>query len=464
MTLPPALPPSAPLVGDTLRGALLDSRNRWRDLVALSADIAFETDAQGRFVFVSPDPVLGWPASMLLGQPAELLLLADADGTTGFNPFHPFNPVRRRRAWLKRPDGSGVCLAFAAAPLTDAEGRIVGARGVGEDTTAQDRYDSAVAAALRRGEVLDHILCRMRLEVMAPKMMEAVLTSLITALGAEGAAVLGTLGNGHSPSVLYQAGNALPAVLHTALGMLHGDDTDPLVTMAPDGRKLLVCSSQKRFAQQTGLVLWRVPGGRDWDNEERVLASSAGGIVRMILDHDSIQREMARQARTDPLTGLLNRRAFMDELPRRLERLDRDGLPGTLMFVDLDHFKQINDLRGHDLGDATLCIAATLLRDMVRQADLVARLGGDEFAIWLDGADELAAAERAEHLRIAGPRALAPMAEGTGVQLTLSIGLATRWPSRGEDIETVLRRADQAMYEVKRNGRGHWRVAHPEGA
>jgi diguanylate cyclase (GGDEF)-like protein len=233
--------------------------------------------------------------------------------------------------------------------------------------------------------------------------------------------------------------------------------------MAPDGRMVLVCSSQTRFAEQTGLALWRIPGGRDWDNEERVLASSATGIIRMILDHDSIQREMARQARTDPLTGLLNRRAFMEELARRLDRLDREGLPGTLLFVDLDHFKQLNDVRGHEAGDTALCVTATLLRDTVRPADLVARLGGDEFAIWLDGADDLAAAERAEHLRIAGPSALATLAEGIGVPLTVSIGIATRWPFRGEDIETVLHRADQAMYEVKRSGRGHWRVAHPEG-
>ena len=454
--------PGGELFADTLRSALLDSRNRWRDLVSLTADLAFETDAWGRFVFVSPDPALGWPVSTLLGQPAELLLAA-ADGTIGFNPFRPTSAVRRRRAWLKRPDGSGICLAFAAAPLTDAEGRIIGSRGIGQDTTEQDGYDSAVAAALRRGEVLDHILWRMRQEVLAPKMMEAALTSLTTALGAEGAAVLDVLGDGARPGVLYETGRSLPEVLHTALSLLQTDSADPLVSMASDGRRVLACSSQTRFAEQTGLALWRIPGGRDWDNEERVLASSATGIIRMILDHDSIQREMARQARTDPLTGLLNRRAFMEELARRLDRLDREGLPGTLMFVDLDHFKQLNDVRGHETGDTALCVTATLLRDTVRPADLVARLGGDEFAIWLDGADDLAAAERAEHLRIAGPSALATLAEGIGVPLTVSIGIATRWPSRGEDIETVLHRADQAMYEVKRSGRGHWRVAHPEG-
>ena len=454
--------PAEGALGDRLRNALLDSRNRWRDLVTLAADIAFETDAWGRFVFISPDPALGWPATTLLGQPAELLL-ADAGGATGFNPFRTATAVRRRQAWLKRSDGTGVCLAFAAAPLTDSEGRIIGARGIGQDTTEQDGHDTAMAAALRRGEVLDHILWRMRQEVMAPKMMEMALTSLTTALGAEGAAVLDVLGDGARPGVLNQTGSSLLAVQHTALSALQRDSHEPQVAMAPDGRRVLVCTTQTRFAEQTGLALWRIPGSREWDNEERVLASSAAGIIRTILDHDSIQREMARQARTDPLTGLLNRRAFMDELNRRLDRLDREGLPGTVMFVDVDHFKQLNDKLGHELGDEALCITAELLRDTVRPADLVARLGGDEFAMWLDGADALAAAERAEHLRIAGPRALASLTDGVGMSMTLSIGIATRWPCRGEDIETVLHRADQAMYEVKRNGRGHWRVAHPEG-
>ena len=120
-----------------LRDALLDSRGRWRDLVAMAADLAFETDADGRLVFISPDPAIGWAASALIGQPAEMLLLADADGGSGFNPFRPPRHLRRRRAWLRRPDGSSICLAFAAAPLLDAQGSCIGARGVGQDTTEQ---------------------------------------------------------------------------------------------------------------------------------------------------------------------------------------------------------------------------------------------------------------------------------------------------------------------------------------
>ena len=107
-----------------------------------------------------------------------------------------------------------------------------------------------------------------------------------------------------------------------------------------------------------------------------------------------------------------------------------------------------------------LCAPPTCCATAVRPADLVARLGGDEFALWLDGADESTAAERAEHLRLAGPRALAATA---GERRAADPVDRHRHPlaGRGEDIETVLHRADQAMYEVKRSGRGHWRVAHP---
>ncbi|MCW3474833.1 sensor domain-containing diguanylate cyclase [Limobrevibacterium gyesilva] len=452
----------APLPEAALREALLDSRQRWRDLVTMAADFAFETDAQGRLVFIAPDPALGWGAAALLGQPADLLL-ADAGGASGFNPFRPTAPVRRRRGWLRRPDGGHVCLTFAAAPLLDSEGRIVGARGIGQDVTEQNGYDTQVAAALRRGELLDHILWRMRQEVLAPRMMQAALDALVTALGAEGCAVVDMIGDGVAPMVLHEIGASLPHVLHTAMTLLESGTDAPSQASAQDGRLVLVCPSRSRFGEQAGFVLWRQPGGRLWDTDELVLASSATGIIRVILEHDAIQREMARQARTDPLTGLFNRRAFLDEMARRVDRLERDGLPGTLMFVDLDNFKALNDCRGHDAGDEALCITGHLLRQTVRPSDLVARLGGDEFALWLDGADEFTAAERAESLRVEGPKALAHLTAGHDpAALSMSIGIATRWPGQGEDIEMLIHRADQVMYEVKRAGRGHWRVSRAE--
>src|SRR5579875_3504442 len=189
---------------DPLRDALLDSRQRWRDIAAISCDLVFETDAEGRFVFLAPDPMLGWRPATLLGRTAQTLLVDRTPGA--FNPFSPTSLQRRRRAWLQREDGRKVCIAFAATPLLDEEGCIVGARGAGVDVTEQDAYDAAVAAQLRRGEVVDHILWQMRQEVLAPRMMQAVLEALVQALGADGAALLDTLATDDYTMVRHQSG------------------------------------------------------------------------------------------------------------------------------------------------------------------------------------------------------------------------------------------------------------------
>lgn len=454
----PSSPPPDRAPGERLCITLLDSRQRWRDFAMLAGDLVFETDAWGRLVFLAPDPVLGWPISTLLGQPAERLLNGDLV-SQGFNPFRPTAQLRQRRAWLNRPDGRSVCFLFAAAPLLDETGRIIGARGVGQDVSEQDGHDAAITTALRRGEVLDHILWRMRQEVLAPRMMQSALDSLISAVGLEGAAVIDMMGDGVLPGVLHQSGPGLSAVLHTALSVLEVRQVETRQARTPDGRYVLVCPCQTRFGEQAGLVLWRGADGREPDADDVTLANSATGLVRVILEHESIQREMARQARTDSLTGLLNRRAFFDEMSRRFDRLERDSAPGTLLFIDLDHFKALNDSRGHDIGDEALCITANLLRGTVRPQDLVARLGGDEFALWLDNTDEFAAAERAESLRLEGPAHLAHLGDPGVPGLSMSIGIATRWPGRGEDIEALIQRADQVMYEVKRAGRAHWRVS-----
>ncbi len=449
------------VAGDNLRDALLDSRQRWRDPVIQAADFAFETDEWGRFVFVVPDPALGWSASTLVGQPAELLL-ADGAERTSFNPFRVGVAVRRRRAWLKRGDGGVASLTFAAAPLLDPQGRVVGARGIGLDVTEYDGHEAQVAATFRRSEVLDHILWRMGQEVLAPRMMSGALDALVNALGAEGAGVIVQPADTGEAILAHQAGGGGTAVLGVAAGLLQRGAAAGGQAGNEDGRRVLVASCQPRFGDPACLAVWRAAGARPWDNEDRLLLGAAANLVRFVLEHEAIQREMARQARTDPLTGLLNRRAFLEEIARCAERLDREEMPGTLMFVDLDNFKVVNDAMGHEMGDQVLIHTATLLRNVVRPTDLVARLGGDEFAVWLNGADHMTAAERAEQLRTQVPREMSELGGGNPLRLGVSIGIATRRHASEEPIDSVMRRADMAMYAVKHQGRGHWLVA-PEG-
>ena len=468
---PPTLAPAnLPLSGfagaDSLRGALLDSRQRWRDLVTVSADFAFETDAWGRLIFVIPDPALGWSSASLIGQPAERLLVEGA----GFDPFRVTAPVRHRRTWLRRGDGGSACLTIAAMPITDRTGAVVGVRGLGVDMTEADAQGARMAAALRRGEVLEHILRRTSHEVLAPRMMKAALESLVDAVGAEGAAVVLDVGESGMSRIAHHAGQGAERMRPTLSAMLPVSPDHLGQATGIDGRPVLMAGCETRFGVFGGIAVWRTARGHDpaedvgagiraWDQDDRMLLLTATNVIRMVLEHEAIQREMHRQARTDPLTALLNRRAFMEELERHVDRLDRDDEPGTLMFADMDHFKAVNDAIGHEAGDRVLVAAADLLRRVVRPTDLVARLGGDEFAVWMNGVDHMTAAERADVLREALPREIAELLGPDAPRVGMSIGIACRRGGGHEPLDSVIRRADMAMYEVKRHGRGHWRVS-----
>ncbi len=455
-------PPAAVrTAADLVSRPLLDSRQRWRHMVALAADLAFETDDKGRFSFIAPDHVLGWSAGALIGQPSELMLVDDPVETS-YNPFRPHEPIRGRRIWVKHYDGSLACLAFAAAPLHDAHGRVTGARGLAFDVTEHHATASRIAASLRRGEVLDYILWCVAQEVMAPRMMEAALSALANALAAEGATVAAAQPGG-TVEKLHETGHGSDTVREAAIRLVAEHGAEPGQVLTVDGSAVMAVGCQTRFGAHASLAVWRHADPRPWDRDDTQLVRSAASIIRMVLEHEAIQHEMGRQARTDPLTGLLNRRAFLEEMERHVGRLDQENVPGTLMFVDMDAFKAVNDKFGHEMGDHVLIHVAKMLRDLVRPFDLIARLGGDEFAVWMSGADHMTAAERADHLRKTAPAELAEVLGEAVPGLGLSIGIASRRAGSLEPIDNLIRRADLAMYEVKRGGRGHWRVSLLEG-
>ncbi|MCS6853400.1 MAG: diguanylate cyclase [Elioraea sp.] len=444
-----------PAVDSALRAALVESRQRWRDFVAMAADLAWETDGEGRLTFVHPDPALGWPAAELLGRPAEDLLAEAATGKPAFSPFRPEAQTRGVRAWLRRADGELVCLSFAAVPLYDQAGRLSGARGLARDVTEEERRSASLAAALRREALIDAILQEARTEILARDMLRAAVRALLPALGAAGAAVLE--GRNGSLSPVAKDGEPLAGMVAHAARLAPRLASAP-VTERIGARVPLIAAPARQPGGESGVLLvWRARDGRDWDEEEGMLVAAAGDFLGLILAQHSLQAEMLRQARTDPLTGLLNRRAFLEELERRLDRLAHERRPGALLFVDLDNLKQVNDRLGHDAGDSAIRAAAELLRAAVRPTDLVARLGGDEFALWLDGADLAAAVARAERL-VADARLALAHAAPPEVPLSLSIGVAVR-THRDETVGHLLTRADAAMYAVKRDGKAGWAVA-----
>lgn len=162
-------------------------------------------------------------------------------------------------------------------------------------------------------------------------------------------------------------------------------------------------------------------------------------------------RRLEHLSHHDALTGLLNRRAIEYLLDREAQRLHRFGEPFTILMVDIDHFKRINDRLGHAAGDAVLCAVSQALQAQAREVDRVARFGGEEFCVLLPHTLHEGALLAAERLRHAISQINIPWADET-ITVTISTGLATANDSL-EALASLLRRADDALYQAKAEGR-----------
>lgn len=171
--------------------------------------------------------------------------------------------------------------------------------------------------------------------------------------------------------------------------------------------------------------------------------------------------ELRRSSRYDTLTGLLNRRAMQEALEQQLQRSRRLGEPFSVLMLDADHFKAINDAQGHAAGDRALQHLGTLLAAQMRDIDRVGRWGGEEFVVLLPGTPLARAHEVAERLceRV---QALPTRWQDQAVPLTLSAG-ASQWSGGGEELAALLARADAALYRAKAAGRNRVESEPPPG-
>jgi diguanylate cyclase (GGDEF)-like protein len=193
-------------------------------------------------------------------------------------------------------------------------------------------------------------------------------------------------------------------------------------------------------------------GSEAWTSGTEQLALNTAEHLALGLANLRLQERLRRQALRDPLTGLYNRRYLEDQFKRELRRAERRGSAVSVLMLDLDHFKQINDTYGHTGGDRVLVAVADLMRRHVRGEDIVTRYGGEEFAILLVDASLEDALRVGEILRSA-VQMLSVSVQGVEVEgLGVSIGVAAH-PECGRAVEELLAAADRALYRAKALGR-----------
>ena len=179
-------------------------------------------------------------------------------------------------------------------------------------------------------------------------------------------------------------------------------------------------------------------------------------IVQDITSRVKAKRELERLARTDSLTGLLNRQRLMEKLEKEIDRAMRYKRPLSIMLLDLDHFKEVNDNHGHLVGDSVLVKAASEISGTLRKTDFAGRYGGEEFCVVLPETGLEGAEDLAERLRSAISSSVHSLPDGTELSITCSIGVAKASCGILEDIIAV---ADAALYLAKRSGRNRVEVA-----
>ncbi len=193
---------------------------------------------------------------------------------------------------------------------------------------------------------------------------------------------------------------------------------------------------------------------RDDERLLRLVASELGGPMQMA----ALYEDARRLATTDMLTGLLNRRAFLDAIERERSRSTRHAFPMSVLLLDVDHFKKVNDERGHALGDVVLQGVARVLESVARKSDFVARWGGEEFVVALPQTGEAGARVAAERVRRAvAAEVHAPLDGSEGLRVTVSIGIASS--TAPWSIDDLVGSADAAMYAAKTRGRNRVEAA-----
>jgi len=325
--------------------------------------------------------------------------------------------------------GGGRWLAFTAAPLHDAEGRVIGAIETLQDVTERKRAEEAMRLYHRAVESANNGI-------------------IITDGKADDYPVVYA-----NPAFERMTGYPPSESLGRNPRFLLGQDRDQMELEAIKSalRQKRPGSAVLRNYRRDGTLFFNelfVSPVRDESGEVTHTIS----VMTDITERKRYEEQLEHQANHDALTGLANRTLLMDRLEHALACAQRYGQKPAVLFVDLDNFKTINDTLGHDVGDHLVQAVAKRLVHCLREVDTVARLGGDEFVVVIQDAPEESDVTHVMR-RIIEALGRPFTIDGSELFVTCSIG-ASMYPRDGEDVATLLKNADAAMYRAKEMGRG----------
>jgi len=407
----------------------------YRALVETSTDVIVLIGVDGRIQFINEAcrEVLGFgPEEMMDGHVRDFNANRELPGSdVAFERILGGESRSRRRMTARRKDGTAVELMFNASPLRSDDGRVIGVVVIATD----------ISDLIATQELLEEAEGRYRTLV---EQLPAV--SYIAEPGAKGTWQYVSPQLERMLGFSQEEWTADPTLWARRI---HPEDRDRVLEEEERDSILGVpLASEYRMITKDGRVIWvRDEGVLRAERGERVHYE---GMLTNVTERKSFESQLQFLADHDPLTGLFNRRRFVQELDLEIKLMRRDGHPSSLLMLDVDGLKQVNDAMGHQAGDALVRQTAEVLRDRLRGTDSVGRLGGDEFAVLLRGSRVNEAAAVAQVL-LDRFRGREQVASAEPIRPTISIGLTSlRRNFTGAD--EAIGAADRAMYEAKRTG------------
>jgi diguanylate cyclase (GGDEF)-like protein/PAS domain S-box-containing protein len=387
------------------------------------------TDADGTITYwnAASGQLYGWDADEALGRNIYEVLPTDASREQSDDIR---NSLQSGRTWtgefsVRRRDGAMVPAFASTTPVIGDDGRLAGMIGVTADIS----------------ELVEGAVARRQLAAIVESSQDAIFSTTL-----DGSVTT------WNPAAEALFGYAPEEIIGKSVSLLVPEgrltETDDILRQVRDGESVGEMRTVRLRKNGEPLHV-SVSVSPILDHAGRVISTSA--IVRDVRERVDYERRLQHQAMHDPLTGLPNRVLFNDRLHAALAGAAREDDRVTVLMIDLDGFKEINDTLGHTAGDTLLQQVSTRFRSALRDTDTVARLGGDEFAVLLP-------ATPAEYAWAATTKLLGVLTEPVQVGehdvfVNASIGIAG-FPDHGDDPATLMRRADVAMYRAKRTAGG----------
>lgn len=417
--------------------ALMQSEQRFRDVSESIGEFIWETDADGRFSFLTDDvlQVLGYSASELIGKrPHKMTPEEDADDfriwiDSTYTRRAPFSNIEVR--YITR-EGRVIWLQVSGAPYEDEHGIFRGFRGAAMNITDRKETEETIKYNERKLRALAESAYDSIIMIDAKGCVSFWNHASVELFGYTEEEAIGNPVNmliipeEERTRSAFGLKDKVIAEKHTGFRTVQ-----ETIAMRKDG---------SRFPVERSIASFRL--GNEW---------CAVATIRDITQRKATEAKLRELATTDSLTGLYNRRRFMELAEREFARSIRYDRQLSLFMIDIDLFKNVNDTYGHSVGDEVLRALSETAILALRNADIIGRLGGEEFAVLLPETGGESAQEVAERLRQSVERTIINTAVAD-LQITVSIGVATRNSSTNV-VETLLKEADVALYDAKQSGR-----------